>query len=121
MSVRHGQSHLRPNVLGPKVISQGPIILQCVPLFTYNDVHCFYIYFCDVQGAGGPRALTTVTPGLGRPGCNAPQLVLGSNEGVEWWQEVDQQWKMRQRAADPSLKSPFFSLAVATLMEVMFF
>jgi hypothetical protein len=45
--------------------------------------------------------------------------VLGSNEAVEWWQEVDQQWKMEQRAADPSLKSPFFSLAVATLMEVM--
>lgn len=82
--------------------------------------YTFYIYFCAVQGAGGPRALITVSPGLGQPGRNASQLVLGSNEAVEWWQEVDQQWKMEQRAADPSLKSPFFSLAVATLMEVMY-
>ena len=42
------------------------------------------------------------------------QLLVAANHGVEWWQESEDEneWKLKQRAVDPSLGSPFFSLAV---------
>jgi len=61
------------------------------------------------SGAKGPRAVAALVPENGRS-----QLLVAANHGVEWWQESEDEneWKLKQRAVDPSLGSPFFSLAV---------
>ena len=61
------------------------------------------------SGAKGPRAVAALAPENGRS-----QLLVAANHGVEWWQESEDEneWKLKQRAVDPALGSPFFSLAV---------
>eukprot|EP00438_Fugacium_kawagutii_P019271 Skav217561 [mRNA] locus=scaffold1602:495811:497747:+ [translate_table: standard] len=61
----------------------------------------------------GPRAVVSLKT------SRAPQLVLAAN-GAEWWEEGEPKtWKLKQRASDPALQSPFFSLAVDESSQVV--